>query len=117
MLSYFLEKTVKIVNDLIKARGVYLILRVQGGAFNRKKAFKREVTSSTKPNMLPRKYQERFKIYSGISTPSIVTSRPPRDPYAYCSFKSVQHGCQNPGSLFVIIVLPSLVYLLTLDIE
>ena len=80
MLSYFLEKTVKIVNDLINARGVYLILRVQGGAFNRKKAFKREVTSSTKPNMLPRKYQERFKIYSGISTPSIVTSRPPRDP-------------------------------------
>ena len=54
MLSYFLEKTVKIVNDLINARGVYLILRVQGGGgaggetFNRKKAFKREVTSSTK---------------------------------------------------------------------
>ena len=43
-----MEKTVKIVNDLINARGVYLILRVQGGAFNRKKAFKREVTSSTK---------------------------------------------------------------------
>ena len=31
MLSYFLEKTVKIVKDLINARGVYLILRVQGG--------------------------------------------------------------------------------------
>ena len=46
-----MEKTVKIVNDLINARGVYLILRVQGGgggAFNRKKAFKRAVTSSTK---------------------------------------------------------------------
>ena len=43
-----MKKTVKIVNDLINARGVYLILRVQGGACNRKKAFKRAVTSSTK---------------------------------------------------------------------
>ena len=45
-----MEKTVKIVNDLVNARGVYLILRVQGGGetFNGKKAFKREVTSSTK---------------------------------------------------------------------
>ena len=31
MLSYFLEKTVEIVNYLVNARGVYLILRVQGG--------------------------------------------------------------------------------------
>ena len=43
-----MEKTVKIVNDLINARGVYLILRVQAGAFNRQKAFNREVISSTK---------------------------------------------------------------------
>ena len=30
------------VNDLINARGVYLILGVQEGAFNRWEAFKRE---------------------------------------------------------------------------
>ena len=47
-----------------------------------------------KTNMLSAKISREFNN-SGISTPSVDTSRRSRDPYR--SFKS-QHRCQNPRS-------------------
>ena len=41
IFSTVLSKIVVTINDLINAQGIYLILRVQAGAFNRYVAFKR----------------------------------------------------------------------------
>ena len=51
------------VNDPINARGIFLILGVQAGAFNIKEAFILiTVTSSTKLICFRQKYQKSFKI-------------------------------------------------------
>jgi len=87
------------VNDLINARGVYLIIGVQAGAFNRRLketdvyCYNCNKLTKTK-NVLSAKILRKFKN-SGISTPSIDTPWPSRDPYR--SFKS-QHRCKNPRS-------------------
>ena len=84
------------VNDLINARGVYLILRVQAGAFNRWKAFKTErgvysdnYNKHNKTSMFSAKKSREFKN-RGISTPSVDTSRPSNHPYRFFKF---QHRC------------------------
>ena len=67
------------INDLVNTRGVYLILGVQARAFKRERHII-TVTVSKKTNILSAKLSGEFKD-SGISSSSIDTSRPSRDPY------------------------------------
>ena len=67
------------INDLVNTRGVYLILGVQARAFKRERRII-TVTISKKTNILSAKLSGEFKD-SGISSSSIDTSRPSRDPY------------------------------------
>ena len=83
------------------ARGVYLILGIL--AFNRWRRLKERGVHShncnklNETNMLSAKISREFNN-SGISTPSIDTSRRSRDRFR--SFKS-QHRCQNPHTLLL----------------
>ena len=73
------------VHDLINAWGVYLILGVQVGVFNRQEVF--ILVTVTKLMCFWQKYQKSLKN-SRISSLSTDTSRPSRSPYR--SFKSQQ---------------------------
>ena len=71
------------VNDVLSTWGVYLIF-----------VYSCDCNKLNKANMLSVKISREFKN-SGIFTPSIDTSRPPRDPYRPFKY---QHRCQNPHS-------------------
>ena len=73
------------VHDLINAWGVYLILGVQVGVFNRQEVF--ILVTVTKLMCFWQKYQKSLKN-TRISSLSTDTSRPSRSPYR--SFKSQQ---------------------------
>ena len=88
------------IHDLINAQGVYLILGVQVGVFNRQEVF--ILVTVTKLMCFWQKYQKSLKN-SRISSLSTDTSRPSRSPYR--SFKSLMSE-----SLLRVIVLPLLVY-------
>ena len=66
-----LELLINTVYVLINAWSIYLISVVKGGAFNRWEVFKKE-TGVYSNSFLSRQF-----INSGISTPSIDTSKPP----------------------------------------
>ena len=70
------RNVINTVNNLVNARSVFLIFRVQAGTFNRKEVFKREafilITEASSAKLICFLCHSReFKI-RGISTPSIV---------------------------------------------
>ena len=99
MTSYLIT-----LNSLINSRGVHLILGVQAKVFNRQEALKEReafiLLNSTSSTNLRYAFGEKIKSVSrsGISTPSIDTSRDP-----YLSFNP------NTDVRILAIVLPSLV--------
>ena len=86
-LDFHLHVTTANISSLylINALGIYLILGVQVGRSH-------YCNNLNKTNTLSAKISREFK-YGSISTPSVDTSRPSRDPYHSLKF---QHLYQNP---------------------
>ena len=82
------------VNDLINARGVYLILEVQADERRLKQREAFILTTTTSTTKLVRFRQKKSREFKnrGISTPSVDTSRPFNHPYRFFKF---QHRCSN----------------------
>ena len=77
------------VNDLINARGVYLILEVQADERRLKQREAFILITTTKLVRFRQKKSREFKNRA-ISTPSVDTSRPFNHPYRFFKF---QHRC------------------------